>query len=665
MSDAAVAYRSRLTTTLGRLATPVSTQALVGAALVLLWTLAHGFVGIEHDARIYMGRALADIDPAVGRDLMFRLDGQSSFSVFRIIARALAGAFGLGPTVLLLSLLAMTVRFAALAVLARALLPGRAMVLGLACACVLSTVYAPWNLIAAGESLPIPRPLAESAVLAGLAALCRGRTLACTLWLVVATLFHPIMALPGFGVLLVALGVRDRRWLVAAAIAGAGVVAAGVLGLPLAARLFVRIDPAWSAILLERNTYLYVGRWPAGDLLAATIVRGTTIALAAMLLRGPARLILLATLGVGLAGALASFVLVDLCGDLLVMQAQLWRALWLVATLAPLAAGVCLLRLPRLGPSGQVALALLAIAWINLAIVPVGPLCALGALGVVVVAARRPLPIGRRAVIAAWALCALMVLIDEGIAVATFVAVLPGLPAGLCRAWAVVWPLGIATAPVVLVASIAAHRPAGVATRRGAALAVALGAVLVAAVWNDQLPGKADADAATLKPDLAAMLASRPGPVLWTDGDEAWYWLHRANWNAQIQGSAIVFSRDLTMIWHARAQAVVAAGLAPPYLLKPLALPAPTVNEPLDPLRIQAFCRSFPHAGDADDAGPAWIVAPLDADAALPSGLDGRTWSPPLPLWRRVTGRDGMHWRRLDRFAIIPCSGAAGSGASL
>ena len=659
MSNAAVPYRAPSTAALSRLTTMVPTDALVGVVLVLLWALAHGFVGIEHDARIYMGRALADIDPGVGGDLMFRLDGQSSFSIFRIVAATLAGAFGLGPTVLLLSLFNMVARFAALAVLARALLPGRAIGLGLACACVLSAVYTPWNLIAAGESLPIPRPLAEAAVLVGLAALCRNRPLACAVWLLVAALFHPIMALPGFGVVLFVLGARDRRWLIAAATAGVCVLFAGALGLPLASRLMVRIDPAWNAILVERNTYLYVGRWPPGGALASTIVRGATIGLAAFWLRGPARIILLATLGVGIAGALASFILVDWCGNLLIMQAQLWRALWLIAALAPLAAGLCLWHLTRLGPRGQITLALLAAGWINLESFPMGPLCALGALGVFIGSPRLSFHLGRRAVLAAWAFCAIMALIDQGIAVTTLFAVLPGLPAGLRHAWAIVWPLGIATGPVVLVAFAWTRWPDATPTRLGAMAAVVIGAILVAAVWNDQLPGKADADAAAAKPDLIAMLASRPGPVLWTDGDEAWYWSRRANWNAQIQGSAIVFSRDLTMIWHARAQAVVAAGLASPYLLRPLATPAPIAAQPLDPIRITSFCRSFDHPEGAGDPGPAWIVAPLDADTAIPAGLEIATWAPPVPLWRRVTRDDGMRWRRFDRYAVVPCADPA------
>ncbi len=640
---------------IGNLSRSVPTDAFIGMALALLWALAHGFVGIEQDARIYMGRALADIDPGVGRDLMFRLDGQSGFSIFRVIAGRLAGAFGLGPTVALLSVVNMVVRFAALAALARVLLPRRAIVLGLACACVLSAVYTPWNLIAAGESLPIPRPLAEAAVLMALAALCRERWTRCVAWLLLAALVHPILALPGVGVLVVALGIRDQRWLIAAAVAGIGMIVAGATGMPLVSRLMIRIDPAWSAILVERNTYLYVGLWPLGDGLSSIIVRGATIALAAGLMRGWARIVLLATLGVGLAGAFASFVLVDLFGDLLVMQAQPWRALWLMAALAPLAAGVCLCHLPRRGASGQIALALLAAGWIDLGTFPMGPLCALCALGIYVGGPRLSFRLDRRAVLAAWAFCAITILIDQGVAVATLHSIRSGLPAGAGGTWAILWPVGIATVPVVLVAWAWTRWPDAVATRVSAAASVVVGTIVLATVWNGQMPGNADAGSAARKPDLIAMLASRPGPVLWTEGDEAWYWLGRPNWNAQIQGSAIVFSRDLAITWHTRAKAVIAAGLASPYLLKPLFLPAPIAAPSLDPARVRSFCASF---GPSGKGGPAWIVAPLDADAVLPSGLGIRIWSPPLPVWRHVVRDDGMHWWRIDRYAVVPCAGS-------
>ncbi|MCC2103475.1 MAG: hypothetical protein KDJ20_05235, partial [Hyphomicrobiales bacterium] len=56
--------------------------------LAAFYALEHPYAGILGDAKIYMGRALADLDAGgVGRDLMYRLDGQSQFSLFTPAAR--------------------------------------------------------------------------------------------------------------------------------------------------------------------------------------------------------------------------------------------------------------------------------------------------------------------------------------------------------------------------------------------------------------------------------------------------------------------------------------------------------------------------------------------------------------------------------------------------
>ena len=70
-----------------------------------LTLLLHPYEGIDGDARIYVGRALADLDPdGVGRDLMFTHDGQSRFSLFPVVLRALVGTLGPGPAALAVSL---------------------------------------------------------------------------------------------------------------------------------------------------------------------------------------------------------------------------------------------------------------------------------------------------------------------------------------------------------------------------------------------------------------------------------------------------------------------------------------------------------------------------------------------------------------------------------
>jgi hypothetical protein len=61
------------------------------------WALTHPYARIIHDARIYIGRVMADLDPAgLGRDLMFVHDGQFAFSLFPLLIRGLVAHLGPG-----------------------------------------------------------------------------------------------------------------------------------------------------------------------------------------------------------------------------------------------------------------------------------------------------------------------------------------------------------------------------------------------------------------------------------------------------------------------------------------------------------------------------------------------------------------------------------------
>ncbi|MDB5421505.1 MAG: hypothetical protein JWR59_1452, partial [Brevundimonas sp.] len=79
----------------------------IGLAVLLVLTRPYG--GVDGDARLYIGRALAALDPAgLGQDLMFRHDGQFGFSAYPALLTALVRR--LGP-----SLAALAISFAAAA----------------------------------------------------------------------------------------------------------------------------------------------------------------------------------------------------------------------------------------------------------------------------------------------------------------------------------------------------------------------------------------------------------------------------------------------------------------------------------------------------------------------------------------------------------------------
>lgn len=630
------------------LASTTLTDFCVGVSVAIVWALGHTLVGIEGDSRIYMGRALADLDPSgIGRDLMFAMDGQSSFTIFRVIARNLVAALGLGPTVALLSLVNLIVWFAAMATFVRAVAPGRVLALVLTVVCVLPRVYTPWNLLAAGEAIPVPRPLAEAGVLFAFAALCHGRYVAALACLAVAALFHPIMAAPGFGVLLILLGLRNWRWFAAAGVIGTGVFAAASLGVPHFSRLSVTIDRAWLDLLLQRNPYLFLHLWPRSGA-GRIVVHIATIAIAASWLDRRARVIFYAAIVVALSGCVASYVLGDLAANLLVVQAQFWRALWLPAVLAPVAAGICLWRLPAAGTRGRMTLAALSLAWLTIDSFPLAPLVAVLASATFFGLPKLSLAFERRAVFLSWVCCAIFALASAYGSVSVLRIMTADGPARLAMTWQLVWPLLLPAVPIVLLVYVWWSFPGALSTRLSAPLAAVLGAAFLCCVWDARTPAHRDADAAAIKPDLVEMLRSRPGPVLWADGDDVWYWAGRPNWNGQTQGGGIVFSRDLGMRWQERARLMVDAGLATRFILNPWGYPISLKALALDSGKVKGFCRR-------PDA-PAWIVASLEPNALPPDDLEARTWSPPQAHLKAFINGETVRWRHFDRYAVVPCA---------
>ncbi len=87
---------------------------------IALWALTHPFQGIAGDTNVYIGRALADLNPAgIGRDMMFVYDGQSRFRMFPFLLDHLVADLGTQTTVVLLAVIAMAACTSALALFAR------------------------------------------------------------------------------------------------------------------------------------------------------------------------------------------------------------------------------------------------------------------------------------------------------------------------------------------------------------------------------------------------------------------------------------------------------------------------------------------------------------------------------------------------------------------
>lgn len=613
------------------------------AATALLF---HPYMGLSGDGRIYVGRGLADLDPGgIGRDLMFAYDRQSAFSLFPPLLRRVVAALGPANGTLVVSAVALAAWTAAAFVLLRGLF-GRA---GGACALlallILPTNYGGFELKLADPS-PLPRPFAEALVLLALWALNGRRLVLCGALLAVAAALHPIMALGGVAVVAVVLCLEDRRWLLVGGAGALAVALGAALRLPLFGRLLDTMDQRWLAVLHICSPGLFLGLW-SKMVWALTLAQVATVALAAAWLGGRPRRILLASLVVGVGSVAASAALGDFGHDVLVVQAQPWRCLWLPAFLAAACAPTVALRLVERGPSGRLALGLLAGAW-GCVVLPPLSICLLAlGVGLIVHAEVLKKELPRPALFAGWVIVGTVlayVAVGETLAI---VELMGGAPLALrlpLHTYLLQDACRVAAAALVIVAL---WKLAPVLRRADPGLvAAAACAVLAFALvnWDASEGSRRMLISPEAGRQVRAIVASRPGAVEWLAGDlEPVMLAHRPAWQTEVQAASSVFSRDQALEWERRARLLVATGAGPPVLLARF----PHLNPPAfwapSPQAVRRFC------GQPD--APAWLVQGIAPGAAPPPEaiVWDSGWSQP-----RTMRADGPVFG-VSRYAFVPC----------
>ena len=347
--------------------------ALAASGMLALFLLSRPYGGIIHDARLYIGYALAALHPgSLGDDMVLADRGQSGFTVSPALLLLLVEALGSSLAAKLVSLAGLVLWFGAAAALMAGLAYGRTRWVMLIFVAVMPAYYAGYEIFSYAEAVAGPRPYGEAFVLLALALLAADWKFAALLPLLVAALLHPIMALPGVAVWfwLVAFDsqmrvVRPIAGIAAGLIGLAGLALAAALGISVAGRLFTAVDPTWRDILMTRSPYLFVTAWSFADW-GRLIVQAVTVAIAASLLTGRARSLFIAAAVIGVGGVLVSLLFGDVLDSLLVMQVQPWRTTWLLAVFAAAGLGLCSVVLWQRGSLGRLTLAVLVLAWIEL-----------------------------------------------------------------------------------------------------------------------------------------------------------------------------------------------------------------------------------------------------------------------------------------------------------
>lgn len=631
---------------------------LIGVLLcgLALWLLVRPYYGITHDALLYAATALSRLDPAAfAKDFYLTRNASDAYSLFPNLYALAIERLGLDAATRGLLQIGLLAWIGGAATLCTTLLRGHAGLLAILLLCGLPARYGSFDILAYGEPYLTPRLFAEACCLFALAALLRRRWLPALALLGAAGLLHPLMTLPALGVALFFLAQQDRRWLW---LIGAGLALAAALavaGLPPFDRLLRTIDADWLAIVRFRAPYLFLDSWSYWNW-ANLAIDVTLVALAAIVLTGSQRRLMLAVLATAVTAYLCSAVAVDFAHNLLITQLQPWRVGWLLRVFAFIALAEILFDARRRAqsPSGDWRIFLLfALAALTLALQHRANLMAVCTLAILLLAMpaylaqlrHRPLPGGRMlgavgiSVSLGLTLVTLATAVGHSVAWRTQLAD-SGLSLLMANEFAMHW-----LAVLVLVLLSWWLLFPGPLWRRGLAVA-ATGTALMVAVFGWDRRSDWSRHQETLDIDVTQLrLAIEPGETVYWERSAAmpWFVLRRPNFFSPTQGSGIVFDRAAAMIYDRRRR-----------LLAPLGTDdtgRPFVGgEARDGAGRRPTARSVARVC-ADSAGPDHLILGTSVD-----GLPATPWQPPVPAPIFVFRDGGYSFRPVRTFFHFDCA---------
>lgn len=646
-----------------------------------IFLLLRPYDGIVHDARLYVGYALADWDAlGIGRDLMFQHDGQSGKTIYPILLKAWIAALGVGRAALLMTITSLAIWFFAAWRLIGSLLgsEGGATVRAslLLWATTLSTWYGGTSVFRFAEAFATPRPLAEALVLLAIAGVLerqrrelnpaspRASVPVELGMLTLAMLLHPLMALPGVFVWWWLQASRVRIWLLSSGLVGVLVLllvhpAEGWP--PWIVRTLAHFDAEWFGVLERRGALVLTSQWTPSDF-ARIMVQSVTMLVCIPHLPTHLRPLFRTLVALAVVSVLLTWLGADVFKSVLLTQVQPWRVLWLVALLAPVALyllldGTLASSRPLDGstqPSSHAGLyrtagtLLLGIAWLVLDLSQSSAWLAL--------AGGLLLTFGRST--ATTASCALrgrsvlllttlgLWLAFAGLEVWIAFEVVGSHPDSAARwSWQGITTTGLPRSALLLLIVVAMRRrPSTLPIAPGRLTAAAVVFLVTALALFDQR-----SDLARRTDEALEMRRSHPadslrGAVLWLASDiETWGLLGAPTWGGNFQGISKVFDRTLAIRWEHRTK-----------LLDSITSGGDTRRPDLVVLQVNSQVR---RAVCTWPDGPSEIVVPI---GDVGNDVAYQVFEPGAPNFIPPAVRGGP-WRRIDRYARISCGPHTGA----
>lgn len=368
-------------------------ETMLLLALLAVWPVVRPWMGVWHDGQLYAVQAMHLLYPEqFSKDLYFLFGSQDQFTLFSPLHSAFIRAFGLTGAAVVLQALGDALWLAGAACLLRPFLRGFPFWLGLALLVTLPSAYGPTRVFSLAEQFLTPRMFAEAFCMFGLGLALRGKWLRAGAALGLALLLHPLMAA---GALLVSmLYLAWGRWRLAAVLAGAGaalLLGAAALGIAPFNRILQQMDPIWVQNVMWTAPMVVWDAWHAADWLSRTALAFALVLAAAYLSDGVRARFYACVALAGAMGLFATWAGTGLTHNLLLIQGQPWRVLWLLQLAAVIALAWLLAAFWQRGRVSRLLLVALMVAELNRNTFG-GALAVLAALGMCL-EVRRPVPL--------------------------------------------------------------------------------------------------------------------------------------------------------------------------------------------------------------------------------------------------------------------------------
>jgi len=305
---------------------------LILMTMAAFWLASHPWIGIRHDNVLYAAQSLRRLYPLnFQHDLYFLYGSQDAFSVFSPVYAAAIIALGLPDATLALLIAGYALWIAAASYLLSSLLRGFYFWLGLAMLFLWPADYGPLpRILCLAEGFLTPRLFAEGLGILALGFFVREQWKWGGFAVLLCLALHPLMAEAPLLAGAFLLARKNWRALIAPVALGSAFLAAGIaFGISPLDRLLMNMDAEWYALVIRRTPMVIWSAWQSQEWISRTAVALCLLLTAGQLAKGMAAGLFRAAAAVGALGLLASWLGTGVYHNLLLIQIQPWRMLWL------------------------------------------------------------------------------------------------------------------------------------------------------------------------------------------------------------------------------------------------------------------------------------------------------------------------------------------------